>query len=139
MNFIDNILNKWEQLLSKAQPEIQKVSHFMKELRTAFMAIWKVVYRLRKFFAAIPIAFGAVYLAIYNQSHLPAVVGLNLQNNGEFAIQLVRELAVLAPLGVTAVCLLLMFASRRMLTPWLVSLFSLALPVMILITNTFPA
>ena len=139
MNFIDNILNKWEQLVAKAQPVVAKVSHFMKELRVAFMAIWKVVYRLRKFFVAIPVAFGAVYLAIYNQSHLPAVVGLNLQTNGEYSIMLVRELAVLAPLGLTAICLLLVFASRRMLTPWLVSLFSLALPVLILITNVFPA
>lgn len=139
MNFIDNILNKWEQLLDKAQPTIKKICHFMKELRAAFLAIWKVVYRLRKFFVAIPVAFGAVYLAIYNQSHLPAVVGIDLQTNGEFSIQLVREIAVLAPLGVTAVCLLLMFASRRMLTPWLVSLFSLVLPVIILVTNIFPA
>lgn len=139
MNFIDNILNKWEQLMAKSQPVLNKIARFMKELRTAFLAIWKVVYRLRKFFVAIPIAIGAIYLAIYNQSHLPAVVGINLQTNGAFAIQLVRELAVLAPLGVTAVCLLLVFASRRMLTPWLVSLFSLALPVLILITNTFPA
>ena len=36
MNFIDNILNKWEQLLDKAQPTIKKISHFMKELRAAF-------------------------------------------------------------------------------------------------------
>lgn len=139
MNFIDNILNQWNQLLAKAQPVMKRTSSFMKELRGAFRAIWNVVYRLRKFFIAIPVAFGAVYLAIYNQSHLPAVVGIDLQTSGEFGMQVVREVAVLAPLGVTAVCLLLMFASRRMLTPWLVSLFSLALPVLILITNIFPA
>ena len=46
---------------------------------------------------------------------------------------------VLIPLVITAVCLLLMFVSRRILTPWLVSMFSLALPVIILLLNIFPA
>ena len=38
--------------------------------------------------------------------HLPAVVGLDLQVGGDFSIQVVRELAVLGPVAVTAVCLL---------------------------------
>ena len=71
--------------------------------------------------------------------HLPAVVGLDLQVGGDFSIQVVRELAVLGPVAVTAVCLLLMFISRRTLTPWIVSLVSLALPLVILVTNIFPA
>ena len=36
-------------------------------------------------------------------------------------------------------CLLLMFGSKRTLTPWLVSVFSLALPLIILVINVFPA
>jgi len=40
-------------------------------------------------------------------------------------------------LSITAICLLLMFISKRTLTPWMVSLLSLALPLTILITNTF--
>ena len=38
-----------------------------------------------------------------------------------------------------AACLLLMFLSRRVVYPWLVSIFSLALPLLIYITNVFPA
>jgi hypothetical protein len=71
-------------------------------------------------------------------THLPQVVGLRLQTNGAFAIQITRGLAVISPLAVTLVCLLLMFCSRRTLTPWFVSLCSLLIPIVLLITNTFP-
>ena len=67
------------------------------------------------------------------------MVGLDLQITGDFDLQVVRELAVLGPVALTALCLLLMFVSRRTLTPWLVSVFTLLLPVLILFTNIFPA
>ena len=88
---------------------------------------------------AAPVAAIAVGLAIVNLIKLPALVGLDLQSNGEFSIEILREVAVLCPLIVTALCLLLMFSSKRTLTPWMVSVFSLILPVLLLITNTFPA
>ena len=50
-----------------------------------------------------------------------------------------KGIAVMGPLAVTAACLLLMFLSRRVVYPWLVSIFSLALPLLIYITNVFPA
>ena len=78
-------------------------------------------------------------LAMRNAVNLPAQVGINLQTSGEYALEISRILAVMGPLAVTAVCLLLMFCSRRVIYPWLISLFSLILPVLILITNTFPA
>ena len=79
-----------------------------------------------------------MYLAFYNLEKLPKVVGLDLQISGDFDIQVVRELAVLGPVALTALCLLLMFISRRTLTPWLVSIFTLALPLLILLSNVFP-
>ena len=81
----------------------------------------------------------ALILALMNLFKLPALVGLGLQGNGEFSFEIIREVAVIGPLAVTAICLLLMFASKRTLTPWMVSVFSLLLPLMILFTNTFPA
>lgn len=139
MNFIDNVMDKWNTLREKARPFLDSAARFGRELGKAFHVIWTYVYRLRKVFMAIPVGCGAVYLAIYNQAHLPAVVGLDLQISGDFNLQVVRELAVLGPLALTAVCLLLMFVSRRTLTPWMVSMFSLALPLLILVTNTFPS
>ena len=87
---------------------------------------------------SVPFGVVAVILALRNMISLPVLVGLDLQSTGEFSIQLVREVAVLGPMAITAICLLLMFCSKRTLTPWLVSVFSLALPLLILFTNTFP-
>jgi len=40
---------------------------------------------------------------------------------------------------VTAACLVLMFTSRKALYPWAVSIFTLILPVLLLISNLYPA
>lgn len=99
--------------------------------------LWKWVYRLRSVVLAIPVILGAVVLAIHNQAKLPARVGFDLQATGAYAQMVGRSVAVFGPLAVTAVCLLMMFCSRKVLYPWLVSLLSLALPILIYITNTF--
>ncbi len=100
-------------------------------------SLWKWAYRLRSVVLAIPVAFGAVVLAIHNQAKLPARVGFDLQATGEYAQMVGKSVAVFGPLAVTAVCLLMMFCSRKVLYPWLVSLLSLVLPILIYITNTF--
>ena len=139
MQMINRFLSSWNRFRESSKPTIQKLSHFGKEFGSACKVVGKYLYRLRKVILAVPVAFGAVYMAFYNLEHLPKVVGFDLQVTGDFDIQVVREIAVLGPVAVTALCLLLLFVSRRTLTPWLVSIFSLALPVVILITNIFPA
>ena len=96
-------------------------------------------YKLRSVILAIPVIIGAIWLAVHNSANLPEIVGLDLQANGEYAILIDRSIAVAGPLAVTAVCLLMMFISRRVVYPWLISIFSLALPLLIYITNVFPA
>ena len=66
-------------------------------------------------------------------------MGLNLQTTGEYAQYISKEMAVYVPLGVTGGCLGMMFLSRRTLYPWLICLFSMLLPMLILISNIFPA
>ena len=97
------------------------------------------VYYLRSIFFAIPVVLGALYLASYNMENLPEQVGIDLQATGEYAFMISREMAVMAPLAVTGACLVLMIFSRRMIYPWLISIFTLVLPVLLLITNIFPA
>ena len=138
MNFIDKVMEKWNLFIEKARPVMQKTGQILRKAGQVIKKVFKYIMRFRKVFLAIPVGWGAISLALYNMGHLPAVVGLDLQNNGEFSMLVVRELAVLGPLAITALCLLLMFASRRTLTPWVVSLFSLSLPLLILITNVFP-
>ena len=103
----------------------------------SLICLW--LWRLRKFVLAIPVVWLSVYLARMNNNLLPEMVGIDLQTTGEYARMVTREMAVYGPMGVTAVCLLLMMLSRKTLYPWLISLFSLVLPLLILITNIFPA
>ena len=99
----------------------------------------RYIAKFKKLFLSVPVATAAIVMAIVNLIKLPPLVGFLQQANGEFEFEIVRIIAVLGPLAVTAICLLLMFASKRTLTPWMVSVFSLLLPLMILITNTFRA
>lgn len=138
MNFIDQFMEKWQQLLEKLTPAAKKTAQVVGLVYTKLEAAFRYVLKFRKVFLALPVGVAAVILALRNMIKLPVLVGLDLQPSGEFSIQLVREIAVLGPMAVTAICLLLMFCSKRTLTPWLVSVFSLALPILILFTNTFP-
>ena len=109
-----------------------------KNWKDTMKAIWQWIYRLRSVVLAIPVAVGAIILAIHNNANLPETVGINIQATGEYAETVSRSVAVLGPLAVTAVCLLMVFCSRKVLYPWLISLFSLVLPLLIYITNIFP-
>jgi hypothetical protein len=98
-----------------------------------------VLFRLRKLVLAVPVAYMAMKLARYNLEHLPEEVGINIQSTGEFAQMVARDTAVMGPLGLTAACLLLMFCSRKAMYPWAISVFTLVLPILILVTNLYPA
>ena len=114
-----------------------KKSSMQSRINTA-KATFRWAYKLRGVVLAIPVAGLAAILALYNFFALPNLVGFHLMPSGEHAFLVGKLLAVLGPLAVTAVCLLLMFCSKKVLYPWLISLFSLILPILILITNTFP-
>lgn len=139
MNFMDRFMVRWNVTVKKMQPTLQKLGHICRIVGLKLEAAFNYVSKFRKIFLAVPVAVAAVVLALNNLAKLPVLVGINLQSNGEFGVQMMREVAVLGPMAVTALCLILMFCSKRTLTPWLVSVFSLALPVLILLTNTFPA
>lgn len=100
------------------------------------VGLW--LFRLRKFVLAAPVVYYALRLAAYNAKNLPPQVGLNLQSSGEFALTISRQLAVMGPLGLTAGCLVLMFLSRKAMYPWAVSVFTLALPLLLLLSNIYP-
>lgn len=138
-------LNKpkfWENMDTPQQAQAEANGETLKP-KNKFLEVMRivctVVYRLRSFFLSIPVIFAALRLAAYNSDHLPLLVGLNLQSTGEFAKVISRQTAVTVPLFITGGCLLLMFFSRKTLYPWLISVFSLAIPVLLLITNTYPA
>lgn len=98
-----------------------------------------ILYHLRKVVMAAPVVYYALKLAMYNSAHLPEAVGINLQPNGEFAMEITRQMAVIGPLGLTGLCLALMFLSRKAMYSWAISIFTLILPLVILISNQYPS
>lgn len=110
----------------------------LKSVADTMASTFRWAYKLRSVVLAIPVAALSAFLALYNFFALPNLVGFGMQPTGEYAFLVGKLLAVMGPLAVTAICLLLMFCSKKVLYPWLISMFSLILPILILITNTFP-
>ena len=117
----------------------QKTKIVLKKISNVIDIVLTVLYRLRKVFMAIPVVYYAIKLAQYNMEHLPSVVGINMQSNGIFTEMISRDVAVMGPLVVTGACLVLMFFSRKALYTWAISIFTLVLPIILLISNRYPA
>lgn len=128
---------KWNAFMNKLRPGMEATGRVFGKIGNVFGQIGLWIYRLRKVFMAIPVLYASIKLALFNMENLPEQVGLNLLSTGEFSMLVERNIAVLGPISITAACLLLMFCSRRGLYPWLISIFSLALPLLILATNHF--
>ena len=106
-------------------------------------ATGKWTYKLRAVVLALPIVVISIILAVSNMATLPAAVAIGLPNvvNGIIVFQEVmvsKILAVFIPLLVTSFCLLMMFLSKRISFPFLVSLFSLLLPIFFSIAAKLP-
>lgn len=132
MNKIKELKDKLLAFWKRTEPTRSKVAEVLRQI-----GLW--IYRLRSVLLAIPVVAGALYLARECAKALPARVGLLILENGSYQWMVDRNTAILLPLMVTAVCLLMMFCSRKVIYPWLISLFSLVLPLLIYITNVFPA
>lgn len=124
--------------MAKVNEESQKKQIDWNKVWFVIQEIGRWAYRLRSILLALPVMVTAVVLAVYNSINLPEFVGLNVQTSGEYVTVITRSAAVLGPLAVTAVCLLLMFCSKKVLYPWLISLFSLVIPLLFQFTSTFP-
>ncbi len=139
MKQLEQLKARISELREKAAPVLAKVKVFWQKLKKAWAAAWPWIWRFRKVLFAIPVVYGALYFARLNWNMLPEQVGLNLQTTGEYAKYISREMAVYAPMGITGGCLAMMFLSRKTVYPWMICMFSLLLPALILITNIFPA
>ena len=124
---------------AKTEPFRTRVSTVFGKIGYVLSVIGKWIYNLRSILLSIPVVILAVKIAMEGMKRLPETVGIWLLSNGEYQWEVARNLAVMGPLAVTAACLLMMFCSRRVVYPWLISLFSLVLPILIYITNVFPA
>ncbi len=129
--------NRRKQVSFTQQPWVQAVVGFFKKTAIVLGLTTKYAYKVRSLMLAIPVFVCAGALAIRNARLLPEYVGINILASGEYQWLVTRGAAVLTPLGLTVLCLLLMLCSKKVLYPWLISVFSLALPLVIWFTNTF--
>ena len=122
----------------KALTGMEKVKSAVGKVNRVINLIGLWLFRLRKFVMAAPVVYYALKLAAYNRQHLPEQVGINLQATGEFAQYISRNMAVTGPLALTIGCLVLMFCSRKAMYSWAISIFTLALPLLLLLSNAYP-
>lgn len=138
MGNIGSFTEKWSGFRDSLRDAMNTTGSVYSKIKSVIGILVMCVYRLRSVILAIPVVYGALKIAAYNMEHLPAQVGLNLQSTGEFAMYISRNLAVLGPLVLTGGCIMMMFCSRKALYPWAVSIFTLILPVLLLISNVYP-
>ena len=130
---------KWKGFCDSLKAAANTTGSVYTKIKSVIGVLVMVGYRLRKVVLAIPVVYYALKIAAYNGEHLPEDVGLMLLANGEFAYTVSRYLAVMGPLVLTGGCLVMMFFSRKALYPWAVSLFTLLLPLLLLVSNLYPA
>lgn len=97
------------------------------------------MYQMRAVLLSLPVIIAAIGLAVMNIARLPDKVGLDMLASGDFQFLIGKGVAVMGPLALTCVCLLLVFCSKKVMYPWLISVFSLSLPIVLWLTNVFPA
>ena len=122
----------------KVNPAWEKTKAVLSTTGKVFKKIGEYIFKFRAVLMAAPVVYAAVRLAMYAREKLPEQVGINLMESGEYALLVSRNTAIMGSLAVTAVCLLMMFVSRRTIYPWLISIFSLVLPILLIVTNIFP-
>lgn len=135
MKLFDNMQEKWDKFHDKTQPfwdGMGKTGNVLKNIVHWIVKLWPVI-------ISIPVAVFAIILAVKNAARLPDTVGINLLDTGDFGLLMPKLVVVLAPLLITAICIVMTIFSKRTLFPWLVSLFTLVLPILIWVSNIYPA
>lgn len=150
MDFIHNIMDKLNNVWQKVAPVLHAVGAGFCKFGRGVGIVWGYIYKLRAIFLAIPVATVAAVQAVTNMARLPDMVEyttLAIEKGAENALfgsvvmsveQISREIAVFGPLMLTVVCLLLLLCSKRTLYPWIISVFSLCVPVVIYYLNVYP-
>ena len=139
MNKIDLFMEKCQTAWANTQQARSKIASVFSVIGKVLVGIGQWIYNLRSIFLAVPVVLAALRLAAFNRENLPDMVGIDLQETGQYAYLLERDIVVFWPLAITAACLVLMFCSRRIIYPWIISVFTLVIPILIYVTNVFPA
>lgn len=99
---------------------------------------WKAAFRwffqLRGVALSLPVAVIAVLLAVNNAANLPGALMIGAGRN---VITIGRSVLIMGPLALTALSILMTLFSKKVIYPWLISVFTLLLPLALLLTMSF--
>ena len=139
MKQLEQLTAKLSELRQKAAPYLEKAENGYQKAKDIWEKAKPWIWAGRKILLSIPVVWLMLYFARLNWNVLPEQVGLNLQTTGEYAQYISKQMAVYGPMGVTGGCLAMMFLSRKTVYPWMICMFSMLLPLLILISNIFPS
>ena len=151
MEFFHNLADKWNIFWEKCSPVLRTIGAVFSGIGRVFATFGNYIFRLRALFMAIPVAVIAIIEAMINMNRLPdtleyATIGLDFDATqtlvGPFVMhieQLSRETAVMGPLVLTAACLVFTIFSKRTLFPWIISIFTLVVPMLLYFMTQYPA
>ena len=150
MNFLDQIVEKWNWLKDKVRPVWEATKKVFSMVGKVFAVIWKAIFSLRGIWISAPVAAAALLVASWAEKNLPEVVEITHviidwdAENALFGLFVMttefitRDVAIFVPLALTAFCLLMTILSKKTLYPWLISIFTLCLPIVLWFLNTYP-
>ena len=131
MSFFKDMKSKCDSIAEKTKPAREKTA----DMGRGFAKTVSFCYRYRAIVLTVVTVILAIIMAVYSGSHLPEQVGINLQSDGTFSTYIARGQAIACCFILTMISLGLMLLSKKTLYPWLISLFTFAVPILILVTN----
>ncbi len=150
MHWLNSFVDKLRAFWAKVRPGFQAVGRFFRAVGKVFYKIGHYLYLMRSLILGAPVAAAAVILADRNMDQLPKMVEVTkmaINTKAQDALfgfleltttTISRDLAVYGPVMLTAVCLLMMIFSKRMMYPFLIALFTLCLPIALYFFSVFP-
>ena len=150
MQWLNTFMDKYYAFVDKVRPVLAAIGSFLKVLGSSVYKIGVYMYRLRSILLAAPVAAVALILGMQNMQRLPESVEITKfafnpeAENALFGFLelstdvITRDMAVFGPAMITAVCLVMMMCSKRTLYPFIISVFSLCLPLVLYFFSTYP-
>ncbi len=139
MAFFAEMREKWNTFWDGVRTTMAPVDNVLGKIGSVIGFVCRWIYNLRGLLISIPVAVAAWRLAEYNKANLPGEVGINMLSTGEFGTMVSLQDAVMVPLMVTGVTLLTVLLTRKPLIPWVISIFTLSVPLLLLMNNNLPA
>ena len=131
MSFFKKMKVFFRDLWKKCAPArrvLAKIGRFIKQA-------CHFIYKFRAIFLVVITIIAALLMANYCKAKLPESVGIDLQSDGSFSKYITRDQAVNSSFLLTALSLIFVLISKKTLYPWLISLFTFVIPILIVVTN----